>query len=268
MESDWRFIPLMVTSGQLQMAIDAWLLEQHLQGNYPPILRFYRFDPVAISLGFLQHTYPPHWESLQWQGQPIERVYRPTGGRAVLHCGDLCYSLITSNIKGKRSEIYQHLCEFLIQGWRTLGLDLYYGMAGRGYIHNPSCFGTATNADLVDSKGNKLIGSALRCKGQGILQQGSIQLATDVNLFKMVFNETAPKAQFSDRLNDRTFIETAIATLTKAAANCFNIKFCSKPLSNQELALIKALNSIQSPVCNTPHTSPNLDILEKDPTLL
>ncbi|MEA5512143.1 biotin/lipoate A/B protein ligase family protein [Crocosphaera sp. UHCC 0190] len=238
----WRFIPLMVASGQLQMAIDAWLLQQHLKENHPPTLRFYRFDPVTISLGSLQRTYPSHWDTLQWQNQPIDLVYRPTGGRGVLHSGDLCYSIITSNIKGKRSEIYQYLCEFLIQGWRTFGLDLFYGKAGRGYIHNASCFGTATNADLVDSWGNKFIGSALRCSGKGILQQGSIQLATDPNLFKTVFSEIAPKPQFSGSLDDPTFLETAIATLTEAACQCFNIEFFSEPLSNDELKLIRDFN--------------------------
>jgi lipoate-protein ligase A len=234
----WRFIPPIVTSGQLQMAIDAWLLQQHLQGNHPPTLRFYRFEPVTISLGHLQRNYPQHWNSLQWQGQPIERVYRPTGGRGVLHCGDLCYSIIISHIKGKRSEIYQQLCEFLIQGWRNLGLDLYYGQAGRGYIHNASCFGTATNADLVDAGGNKFIGSALRCDGQGILQQGSMQLATDAKLFADVFGQTAPKALFSDRISDPAFLEQVISTLTAAASECFNTDFISQPLSHQELALI------------------------------
>jgi lipoate-protein ligase A len=234
----WRYIPLMVASGKLQMAIDAWLLQQHCQGNHPPTLRFYRFDPVAISLGYLQRTYPQHWDTLQWRGQPLNLAYRPTGGRAVLHCGDLCYSIITSNLNGKRSQIYGQLCEFLIQGWRKLGLDLYYGKAGRGYIHNPSCFATATTADLVDNRGNKFIGSALRFKDQAILQQGSIQMNPDPVLFEAVFGEVVPKSQFSDRSEDEAFLETAITTLTVAARRCFNIELLPQPLSNDELSAI------------------------------
>lgn len=238
----WRYIPLMVTSGQLQMAIDDWLLQQHYQGNHPPILRFYRFDPVAISLGYLQRTYPHPWDFLQWRGQPIALVHRPTGGRAVLHCGDLCFTVITSHLTGKRAEIYRQLCEFLIQGWQTLGLDLDYGKAGRGYIHNPSCFATATNADLVDNLGNKFIGSALRFKDQAILQQGSIQLNPDRVLFEAVFEETVSKGQFSDRAEDEAFIETVITTLTAAARCCFQIELLFQPLSDDELSAIASLH--------------------------
>jgi lipoate-protein ligase A len=241
--TSWRLIPLTIASGRLQMAIDIWLLQQHLQGKHPPILRFYRFDPVAISLGFLQRTYPQHWDTLKWQGQPIERVQRPTGGRAVLHCGDLCYSVITSNLQGKRSQIYRHLCQFLIQGWGNLGLDLHYGDAGRGYIHQASCFGTATSADLVDIQGNKFIGSALRCSGRGVLQQGSMQLAPDSSLFEAVFGEAAPKSQFNG-FPDEAFLESAIATLSATACHCFNIELVAQPLSADELAVITQLSSI------------------------
>ncbi|WP_013320785.1 lipoyl protein ligase domain-containing protein [Gloeothece verrucosa] len=235
----WRFIPLMAASGRLQMAVDTWLLEQHLKGNQPSVLRFYRFEPLVISLGFLQRTYPQHWDSLQ-----IERVRRPTGGRAVLHSNDLCYSVITSNIKGKRAEIYQQLCEFLVQGWRDLGLELYYGEAGRGYIHKASCFGTATNADLVDAEGNKFIGSALRCSHEGIIQQGSMQLDTDPNLFQAIFGEAAPKAQFKNVFEDQAFLENIISTLTDAACRCFNIELIAQPLSDEELVKITKIANL------------------------
>ncbi|MEB3294183.1 MAG: lipoate--protein ligase family protein [Synechococcales bacterium] len=220
------------------MAIDAWLLQQHCQGNHPPTLRFYRFDPVAISLGYLQHTYPPHWNTVQWQGQSIALIQRPTGGRAVLHCNDLCFSIITSHLKGTRSQIYSQLCEFLIQGWRTLGVDLDYGKAGRGYIHHPSCFATATSADLIDREGNKLIGSAMRFQGQAILQQGSIQLSPDPILFEAVFGEVAPQSQFRDRFEDSAFIDTVISTLTAAANHSLGIELLSQPLSDDELSMI------------------------------
>jgi lipoate-protein ligase A len=45
----WRLIPLLEAPGQVQMAIDGWLLEQHLLGH-PSSLRFYTWSPPAISL--------------------------------------------------------------------------------------------------------------------------------------------------------------------------------------------------------------------------
>ena len=142
------------------MAIDRWLLNQHRLGFHPSALRFYTWSPPAISLGYHQRNWSDHWSELTWRGQTINLVRRPTGGRAVLHQGDLTYAIITSGLTGNRTEAYKTLCQFLIEGWRSLGVSLFYGEAGRGYIHNPDCFNTATAADLVTVNGSKLIGSA------------------------------------------------------------------------------------------------------------
>ncbi|VXD16053.1 Biotin/lipoate A/B protein ligase (fragment) [Planktothrix serta PCC 8927] len=143
----WRLIPVLKASGHLQMAIDHWLFKQHQQGKHPPTLRFYLWESATISLGYHQKHWPSHWQQLTWQNQPLELVKRPTGGRAVLHQGDLTYAVITSELPENRQVAYQILCQFLIAGWRSLGYELHYGTAGRGYIHNPNCFATATSAD-------------------------------------------------------------------------------------------------------------------------
>ncbi len=156
----WRLIPLMEGSGTMQMAIDAWLLNQHQQGNHPPTLRFYTWHPAAISLGYHQKNYPPDWEQLTWQGKSLALVRRPTGGRAVLHQGDLTYGVITSTLPGNRLEVYRQICQFLIAGWRSLGVQLDYGTATKEYKDNHNCFATATGADLITATGDKAIGSA------------------------------------------------------------------------------------------------------------
>ncbi|MDY7007436.1 MAG: lipoate--protein ligase family protein [Cyanobacteriota bacterium] len=237
----WRLIPLLTTTGKLQMAIDEWLLHQHLQGNIPPTLRFYTWQPVAISLGYHQRRYPEYWQNLTWQGQPIDIVRRPTGGRAVLHQGDLTYSVITSGFPGSRIESYQAICEFLILGWRSLGVDLVYGSAGRGYIHNPNCFGTSTGADLILPNGGKLIGSAQLRKGRAILQHGSMILTPDVEFFSYVFN-SQPSAGVSDIFTSVLFptdrrevmINQIIEALVGAAMECFKIQLITEPLSERE----------------------------------
>lgn len=231
----WRLIPLISAPGKVQMAIDSWLLEQHRLGLHPPTLRFYTWLPSAISLGYHQKQYPQTWLQLTWQGLPVELVRRPTGGRAVLHQGDLTYSVVTSGLKGSRIEAYQKLCEFLIQGWKSLGVELHYGEAGRGYIHNPNCFGTATGADLVTSDGAKLIGSAQLRRDGVILQHGSIRLEPDADLFAEVFGKdffTPVQLPLSFREED--LISTVIAALTSAARDCFGVDFVLQPLSPEE----------------------------------
>jgi lipoate---protein ligase len=226
----WRYIPPIEASGEVQMAIDRWLLMQHRQGHHPPTLRFYTWSPAAISLGYHQRHYPKFWHELTWQGRSVEVVRRPTGGRAVLHQGDLTYAVVTSNISGRRVEVYEKICKFLIEGWRSLGVELHYGSAGRGYIHNPNCFGTATNADLVTSEGDKLIGSAQLRQGDAILQHGSMLLKPERSLFTQVFG-SAP-------LINPEIGEIALArlidALTESAHRCFGVEIIPQPLSAAE----------------------------------
>jgi lipoate---protein ligase len=213
------------------MQIDRWLLEQHILGHIPPTLRFYTWSQPTISLGYHQRHYPEHWRSLGWHDLPVDLVKRPTGGRGVLHQGDLTYALICSGFTGKRVHIYQQICQFLIDGWRSLGVELQYGAAGRGYIHNPNCFGTATSADLVCADGYKLIGSAQLIKSGAILQHGSMRLNPDLELFAKVFSESISLP--SPAILALT-IDRIIDALVNAAANHFQVQFDVRPLTDRE----------------------------------
>ena len=234
----WRLIPPIETTGQIQMAIDRWLLEQHILGNIPPTLRFYTWSQPTISLGYHQRHYPEHWRSLVWHDLPVDLVQRPTGGRGVLHQGDLTYAFIGSGFVGKRVEIYQQICQFLLDGWRSIGIDLQYGTAGTGYIHNPNCFGTATSADLVSGDGYKLIGSAQLIKTGAILQHGSMRINPDLELFRQVFSESIslPQTQIL-----QLTMPLIIDALTNAAQNHFQVKFDVEPLSDREWAQINSV---------------------------
>ncbi|MBE9129436.1 lipoate--protein ligase family protein [Coleofasciculus sp. LEGE 07092] len=232
------------------MAIDQWLLEQHQAGIYPPVLRFYTWASPTISLGYHQHRWDSAWQQLTWQGTPVELVRRPTGGRAVLHQGDLTYMVITSGLTGKRLDAYQKMCGFLIQGWRSLGVDLHYGSAGRDYIRNPNCFGIATGADLVTANGYKLIGSAQLRRGDAILQHGSMRLEPDTQLFEQVFGETLSYVNLPIIQEGDALIQTVVEVLTNAAADCFGVELVEQPLSNEEWQRILRQSSLElgSPV--------------------
>jgi lipoate---protein ligase len=227
----WRLIPSIATTGEIQMEIDRWLLQQHILGHIPPTLRFYTWSNPTISLGYHQRHYPAHWHNLTWQDRPVDLIKRPTGGRGVLHQGDLTYAIIGSGFVGKRVEIYQQICQFLIDGWRSLGVDLAYGTAGHGYIHNPNCFGTATSADLICADGYKLIGSAQLIKSGAMLQHGSMRLNPDLELFRQVFGELiSPPPQAISQLA----IPMMIDALIDAAQSCFNVNFDVRSFSGRE----------------------------------
>jgi lipoate-protein ligase A len=159
-----------------------------------------------------------------------------------LHQGDLTYAVVVSGIAGSRMAAYRRICEFLIEGWRSLDVELVYGNAGRGYIHNPNCFATATGADLVLPNGVKLIGSAQLRRDRSILQHGSILLEPDLDLFAKVFGEEAPGEvleslqQLSPKINatGETLRTIVIEALVAAARRCFDVEFAVEPLSERE----------------------------------
>jgi lipoate---protein ligase len=230
-----RLIPCFSAPGELQMQIDRWLLQEYLAGRQPPTLRFYQWSPVAISLGYHQRRYPAVWESLQYQGQPIDLVRRPTGGRAVLHQGELTYSVVTRGVTGERLATYQHLCDFLIQGWHKLGVELTYGQQGRDYRDQADCFATATGADLVLPDGYKLVGSAQLLRDGAVLQHGSMRLQPDLELFAQVFGVSTVLPS-----TVMPAIEQITAAITHAAAAVLNVQWQVQPLSAVELAAIQA----------------------------
>jgi lipoate-protein ligase A len=226
------------------MALDRWLLEQHQQHQHPPTLRFYTWHPTAISLGYHQRQIPAHWQNLTWNDRPLEIVRRPSGGRAVLHQGDLTYAVITSGIAGTRMQAYQTICEFLIRGWKAIGVELHYGTAGRGYIHNPNCFGTATAADLVLPNGGKLIGSAQLRRGNAILQHGSMRLQPDPVLFEQVFGEPMEAIDLPFSLNESDLQQKVMNALIIAACNTFDIQFVTQPLTDLEWEAIGLIDEL------------------------
>ncbi len=218
------------------MALDLWLFNQHCLGLHPPTLRFYTWSPVAISLGYHQSKFPNFWQQLSWNNQPIEIIRRPSGGRAVLHQDDLTYAVIASGFAASRAEAYREICQFLIEGWRSLSISLEYGQAKRGYIHNPNCFGTATAADLMTSNNSKFIGSAQLRRNSAILQHGSMRLNPDPTLFQQVFEQPLEPV-----LDLKIPTQTIINVLTASASQCFRIQLINQPLSNEEWHEVNAL---------------------------
>lgn len=231
----------MEAEGATHMAIDRWLLHQHQVGKLPPTLRFYTWAPPAISLGYHQRRWPESWRHCVWQGQAVQLVRRPSGGRAVLHQGDLTYAIVASSGSGQlsqnRLQAYRQICHFLIQGFHTLGIELCLGEAGRNYAQQPNCFSTATGADLVvAATGEKLIGSAQFWSGQGVLQHGSIRLAPDRLLYEQVFGPDQFPALPLAILAQKS-LEDIMAALIMAAQQCFQADFQVAPLTSDEMEL-------------------------------
>jgi lipoate-protein ligase A len=173
------------------MAIDSWLLEASLLDPAgAPALRFYRWSRPTLSLGYHQRSLPPHWQQLAEVGR-IDLVRRPSGGRAVLHGGDLTYALIWPAAAPFRRHAYGLACAWLCRAFADLGLPLRFGRRAPSR-DRASCFATSTAADLVHPQGGKRIGSAQLWRRGSLLQHGSILIDPPAELWRELFGEMPP----------------------------------------------------------------------------
>jgi len=75
------------------MAADCLLLDRAAQSD-EITLRFYGWSPWAVSLGTMQRE--THLDLDALSRNTVDRVRRPTGGRAILHANDITYSCVFS----------------------------------------------------------------------------------------------------------------------------------------------------------------------------
>jgi lipoate-protein ligase A len=159
------------------MAVDDALLTLCGQGLSPPTLRLFGFRPPCLSLGRFQPT-PPE----TWREAGLEVVRRPTGGRAVLHRGDICYSVIAPAdhplVAGSIHQSYAKIARALAEALAILGLPSLQEAATQGRLPVADwCFEAMAPHELA-LDGAKLVGSAQLRRDGILLQQGSIRLAS------------------------------------------------------------------------------------------
>ncbi|OAT86349.1 lipoate--protein ligase family protein [Desulfotomaculum copahuensis] len=124
----WRLLQTGAADGPANMAVDEAIMIHHSRGGVPPTLRFYRWDPPTLSLGYFQEPEREvNREACRRLG--VGLVRRPTGGRAVLHDDEVTYSVVIAQkyLPGSVVETYRVLSGGLLAGLRLLGVpaELY-----------------------------------------------------------------------------------------------------------------------------------------------
>jgi len=190
--SSWRVIRHRKANGAWNMAVDEALAHAVGHGEAPPTLRFYTWNPHAVSLGYLQRV-PGGVDLDVCRRHGIDLVRRITGGRAVLHADELTYSVTIPRGHPWGSlpviGLFARVSAGLIAGLDRLGIAASLGelpaAAGDGPEMDACFLQRRTPAILV--RGRKLIGSAQRRLGGSLLQHGSILLDFDPRLHQAVF---------------------------------------------------------------------------------
>lgn len=166
----------------MNMGLDEAVLESAERGDSPPTLRFYRWRPTCLSIGYSQTAQGFDLAALARRGWGFVR--RPSGGRAVLHRDEVTYCIAAPaadwRMAGGVLESYRRLSAGFRCGLSLLGLpvsDERNAVTVGGT--SAACFDAPSRYELT-AAGRKLVGSAQWRRGDGVLQHGSIPLSGDV----------------------------------------------------------------------------------------
>ncbi len=162
-------------TGAVNMQRDCDLLAAHQPGD-DPVLRLYRWQPAAVTIGYNQDF--EHFNHQAIKAGGFSLVKRPTGGRAIFHADELTYSITGSSpgpLFGKTlNESYGKINEALVLFLRRLGLSVEIsGGETREAMRSLVCFKSAGRHEIRVG-GRKLVGSAQRRTRGVFLQHGSI----------------------------------------------------------------------------------------------
>jgi lipoate-protein ligase A len=182
------------------MAVDEALLCSFDSDNSEPVLRFYGWNPPALSLGRFQDA-----EDVlnlgRCRNDGVSIVRRVSGGGTIYHADELTYSIVCAprQIQSATSvkDSFRVLTGFLIDFYRTLGLESFYAvdMAEGGERlgeRTAFCFaGTESFDILID--GRKIGGNAQRRCKNIIFQHGSIPIINRAHHGLQYMKDNSPR---------------------------------------------------------------------------
>jgi len=243
----WRLFQDDAADAAWNMSVDEALLLAAPEA--PPALRLYSWREPSVSLG-LRQAEPVWLPRCAALGVPVVR--RVTGGGAVLHAGDLTYSVVagldTPELPCDLRGSYEWIRARLIRGLELAGLAAQRSRAQAGADRLELCFAAATGYE-VELDGEKLVGSAQRRGGRAFLQHGSIRLADDSVLYRTLVGE-APRAPKPPGLDPGTLRIALAASFAEALGGPLALAELSTP--EREQAELRRDARRQSPLLAPP----------------
>lgn len=171
----WRLLQLETNDAFANMAIDEAIMTARIEGLVPNTVRFYRWNPSAVSIGRFQSIFNEvHAENCRSHG--VDVIRRITGGGSVYHDseGEITYSVVVKEDDLGTKDVviaYNIICNGLIGATKILGINANF---------NP---GDPKNCPNIAIDRKKISGSAQFHKSGVLLQHGTLLL--DVDLKKM-----------------------------------------------------------------------------------
>jgi lipoate-protein ligase A len=203
------------------MALDEYLLRS--AGRYRRFLwRLYKWEPAAVSIGRSQRVAEAVNPGVL-AAEGISMIRRPTGGRAIWHSGDVCFTHagITPGEPESPSAFkndYIRAAEMVVRLLGLFGIDaeISSGRASAGMPRGTlkaSCFQSPGRYEVTVA-GRKIAGIAQCRSGERFLIQGSVRLAPMDDLCRELFfgHDDTDQASFERLLASVTSVEDELGT--------------------------------------------------------
>lgn len=242
MTEEWRLLETGFHTAAENMAIDRAILVAHSQQRVPPTVRFYGWNPAAISIGYFQHL-TDEVDLEACKSFNIDYVRRITGGGAVFHEDEVTYSFVIREdhpqISKNILESYGSICQAIIEGLSHLNVHSSYA---------------PINDIVVNEK--KISGNAQTRKHQTVLQHGTV--LTDVNVEKMFQLLKVPNEKIKGRLiknvkervtslshemNESFTFDQVSNALKSGFEDVFDISLVKGSITEEELDLAQSFKS-------------------------
>jgi lipoate-protein ligase A len=231
-------------SGARNMAIDEFLLGKVERERIPPLLRLYSFEPSAITIGY--HQDAAHGLDLERvERDGIDVVRRFTGGRALLHEGELTYCIVARTdappFDAHLQAAYLRISEALARALRSIGVDT--GITGRRFPSGAHSFSKpcldSVSRHEITAEGRKIVASAQRRTKDSFLQHGSILLDnSSQRIADYLFGESVSLSERVTSVSGElgTEVEPSIvrSAVVKGFEETFGISFVGFRLSEDE----------------------------------
>ena len=182
----WRLVDTGLNDAYYNMALDEAISIARSRNLVPNTVRFYRWEPSAVSIGYFQ-SLEEEVDLAACERMGVDYVRRVTGGGAVYHDrdGELTYALIINEdhrlISKDIQRTYEVLCSGIVEGLRLLGIPAEFKPIN----------------DIV-VKGKKISGNAQTRRLNVVHQHGTI--LRDVNPTVMFTLLKVPSEKIRDKL--------------------------------------------------------------------
>lgn len=235
----WRLVPLKINNAAMNMAIDEAILNARSSGKVPNTLRFYRWQPSAVSFGKNQNQENEiYLDACKQLG--VEVVRRISGGGAVYHDfeGEVTYSVIAQTADfgiGDITTVYFKIYEAITDALRLIGVPADFSS------------GDAKNCPNLTVNGKKISGSSQTITRGMILQHGTLLRSVDLpKMFKVLKLRNFSCAQaadiakrkitsIQDELGNRVTSETVVNALSQGFKAILKIQLYEEELTSNEV---------------------------------